>query len=124
MTNQIMVVDDDADFRRTLEVILMDEGWDVISAGDGFQAVQMAGKSDISLIFMDIRMPDMDGVETLSKIKEILPDCIVVMMTGHALEFLIEKALSEGAMTCLNKPILIEQLLKIVDEVMPQSITS
>ena len=124
MTNRIMVVDDDADFRRTLEVILMDEGWDVISAGDGFQAVQMAGKSDISLIFMDIRMPDMDGVETLSKIKEILPDCIVVMMTGHALEFLIEKALSEGAMTCLNKPILIEQLLKIVDEVMPQSITS
>jgi len=118
-----MVVDDDADFRRTLEVILMDEGWDVISAEDGFQAVQMAGKSDISLIFMDIRMPDMDGVETLSKIKEILPDCIVVMMTGHALEFLIEKALSEGAMTCLSKPILIEPMLKIVDEVMPQSIT-
>ena len=119
-----MVVDDDADFRRTLQVILMDEGWDVILAEDGFQAVQMASESDISLIFMDIRMPDMDGVETLSKIKEILPDCIVVMMTGHALEFLIEKALSEGAMTCLSKPILIEQLMKIVDEVMPRSITS
>ena len=123
MTNRIMVVDDDADFRRTLQVILMDEGWDVILAEDGFQAVQMASESDIFLIFMDIRMPDMDGVETLSKIKEILPDCIVVMMTGHALEFLIEKALSEGAMTCLSKPILIEPLLKIVDEVMPQSIT-
>ena len=69
---------------------------------------------------MDIRMPGMDGVETFLKIKEILPDCIVVMMTGHAVESLIEQALSEGAKTCLSKPVSIEQLLEIVDQTMPK----
>ena len=76
------------------------------------------------MIFMDIRMPGMDGVETFLKIKEILPDCIVVMMTGYAVESLIEKALSQGAKTCLSKPVSIEQLLEIADEVVPESFTS
>lgn len=110
MTIRIMVVDDDPAYRRSLEIMLMDEGWNVISAEDGYQAVQMASESQIDLIFMDIRMRGMDGVETFLAIKEILPDCTVVMMTGHSVEPLVEKALSEGAMTCLSKPVTIEQL--------------
>jgi CheY-like chemotaxis protein len=71
---------------------------------------------------MDIRMPGMDGVDALLKIKEILPDCVVVMMTGYAIESLIKRALSEGAKTCLRKPVSIEQLLEIAEEVVPASI--
>ena len=118
--HRIMVVDDDTDLRVTLQDILILEGRDVIAAEDGFQAVKLASEGPIDLIFMDIRMPGMDGVETFLKIKEILPDCIVVMMTGHAVESLIEQALSEGAKTCLSKPVSIEQLLEIVDETMPK----
>jgi CheY-like chemotaxis protein len=124
MTGRIMVVDDDSALRMTLQEILMDEGRDVITAEDGFQAIQLASEGPIDLIFMDIRMPGMDGVETFLKIKEILPDCIVVMMTGYAVESLIEKALSQGAKTCLSKPVSIEQLLEIADEVVPESFTS
>lgn len=122
MANKIMVVDDDTDLRSTLQEILMDEGLDVISAEDGFQAVQMASQCQIALILMDIRMPGMDGVEAFLKIKEILPDCTVVMMTGQAVESRIQIALSEGAKTCLTKPISIEQVLEIVDEVVPNVI--
>ncbi len=69
---------------------------------------------------MDIRMPGMDGVETFLKIKEILPNCTVVMMTGYAVESLIERALSEGAKACLNKPVSIDEILEIVDAFMPE----
>lgn len=119
MTNTIMVVDDDPALRITLQEILMDDGRDVISAKDGFQAVQMASESLIALILMDVQMPGMNGVDAFMEIKEILPECRVVIMTGHAVGSLIEKALSEGAMTVLTKPISIERLLAIVEEVVP-----
>lgn len=119
MARKIMVVDDDTDLRTTLQDILTRKGWEVVSAKDGFQAIELASEGDIDLIFMDIRMPGMDGVEAFLKIKQILPDCIVVMMTGNAVESLIEQALSEGAKTCLSKPVSIEEILEIVEETMP-----
>ena len=124
MTHKIMVVDDDVDLRITLQEILMDEGRDVVSAEDGFQAVKMASDSPIALIFMDIQMPGMNGVDAFLSIKEILPDCVVVMMTGYAVEELVQQALSEGAMTVLSKPVSIEQILEITEEVVPGSIPS
>ncbi len=121
MAHKIMVVDDDTDLRTTLQETLTGKGREVVSAKDGFEAIELASEGDIELIFMDIRMPGMDGVETFLKIKEVLPNCTVVMMTGHAVESLIERALSEGAKACLNKPVSIEEILEIVDETMPDS---
>ena len=121
MGHKIMVVDDDTDLRTTLQDILIGNGRDVVSAKDGFQAVELVSEGNIDLIFMDIRMPGMDGVEAFLKIKDILPNCTVVMMTGHAVESLVEQALSEGAKACLNKPVSIEEILEIVDETMPES---
>ncbi len=119
MNGRIMVVDDDAALRSTLQEILIDEGWDVVSAEDGFQAIQMASESEFALVLMDFKMPGMNGLEALLKIKEILPNCVEVMMTGHAEESQIEEALSNGVMTVLSKPVEIEQLLVIVDSVVP-----
>ena len=124
MTSKIMVVDDDTDIRSTLEEILMDEGREVVSAEDGFQAIELASDSRIALIFMDIQMPGMNGVDAFLTIKEKLPDCVVVMMTGYAVEELVQKALSEGAKMVLSKPVSIEQILEITEEVVPESIVS
>ena len=121
MAHKIMVVDDDTDLRTTLQETLTGKGREVVSAKDGFEAIELASEGDIELIFMDILMPGIDGVETFLKIKEVLPNCTVVMMTGHAVESLIERALSEGAKACLNKPVSIEEILEIVDETMPDS---
>ena len=122
MTHRIMVVDDDAALRMTLQDILMEEGWDVISAEDGFEAIKFATERHIAVIFMDIHMPGMNGVEAFLKIKKILPECVVVMMTGFSVESLVKRDLAEGAMTVLYKPVAIEELLTIVDKVVSESI--
>lgn len=124
MALRIMVVDNEPALRLTLEVILMDEGHDVISAEDGYQAIQFASKGPIALIFMDFQMPGIDGFEAFLEIKEILPDCAVVLITGRVLESLADKALAQGARAVLQKPVSIDHLLEIVDEVARQSNTS
>ena len=122
MTSRIMVVDDDVDLRTTLQEILADEGRDVVSAEDGIQAVQMASEGPFALIFMDIQMPGMNGVDAFLVIKDLRPDCKVVLMTGYSVESLVRTALSEGAINVLGKPVSIEQILEITDEVVPDTI--
>ena len=73
MTREIMVVDDDIDLRTTLQDILIGKGREVVSAKNGFQAIEFASEGNIDLIFMNIRMPGMDVVEAFLKINEILP---------------------------------------------------
>ena len=113
MSRSLMIVDDDWAFRITLQEIFLQEGWDVISAEDGPQAIRIASESPISLIFMDIHLAGMDGLDTYAAIKEVLPNCVVVMMTGYTVESMVQKAMSQGAMTVLQKPVRIEQLLEI-----------
>ena len=123
MPGRIMVVDDDADLRETLREILSDEGREVISAKDGFQAIEFAQEGPIALILMDIQMPGLNGVDALLKIKEILPECVFVMMTGFSVEDLVQKALSEGALTVLSKPVSLGRIFEIMEQVVPESVS-
>ena len=124
MNSRIMFVDDDDGFRTTLVEILMEEGRDVVSAENGIQAVRMASGGNIALIFMDIQMPGMNGVEAFLKIKEILPGCVVAMMTGYAADSLAQQAIAEGAVTILQKPLSIENIFELIAKVMPEAIPS
>ena len=124
MSRKIMVVEDDSALRMTFQELLIDEGWDVVSAEDGYQAINLASDGQIALVLMDIMMPGMNGVEAFMAIKKILPDCVVVMMTGFAEVHLLKKALSEGAMTILRKPVEIENLLGLIDTAIPESVSS
>ena len=121
MNRRIMVVDDDSSLRGILEEILTDEGWDVVSAKDGYQAVEMASEFGINLFLMDISMPGMNGVDAFLAIKERRPNCVTVMMTGFAENDLVQKALSSGVTTVLYKPLSIEDLLAILDKAVPES---
>lgn len=121
MANKILVVDDDLAVQVTLQEILEDEGHEVVTASDGYEAIQLAWDNTISLIFMDFRMPGLNGVETYFAIKELLPECVVVIITGYAIESLIEQGLEQGIREVLQKPASIERLLEIVDAVMPKS---
>jgi two-component system response regulator HydG len=69
------------------------------------------------MIFMDIKMPLMDGVETYKSIKEIRPEAVVVMMTGYSVEDLVEEALREGAYGIIYKPLDIEKVVALIEEV-------
>lgn len=118
---KIMVVDDDPGMRFTLEAIMEDEGYDVIGVGDGHQAIRLATETHFALIFMDIKMPGINGVDTYREIKKVSPDSVVVMMTGYSLPELVKEALEEGAYAVLYKPLTMEQVIDIVQAVLKTS---
>ena len=115
---EIMVVDDEPGMRITLEAIIEDEGYDVVGVEDGYKAVEMAEASPFDLIFMDIKMPGIDGVETYRRIKAINPGSIVFMLTAFAVEELVKQALEEGAYAVIYKPFAAEQIIDVLKAVL------
>ena len=102
----ILIVDDDADICDTLTQILELQGYDVLSAGSGEEAVMMTKGTAFQIAFIDVKLPKIDGLETLLRLKEINPDIIVIMMTGFRNEVkeALDKAQAASAITCLYKP--------------------
>ena len=80
---KILIIDDERSIRNSLKEILMDEGYEVDVAEDGVQGCEMAEKEKYSVIFCDIKMPKMDGVEVLGRLNEAGIDSAVVMISGH-----------------------------------------
>ena len=113
----ILVVDDDPNMRVSLELILEDEGYDIIGADDGAGAIQLARETRFPLIFMDIRMPGANGVEAWKEIKKLNPGAVVVMMTGFSGEDLVEAALHEGAYAVIYKPFDVGEGVRIAHSV-------
>lgn len=115
---KIMVVDDDPGMRLTLEGILEDEGFDVVSAEDGYRAIELAKQSHFDLIFMDIKMPGINGVDAYKEVKKVSQSSMVIMITGFAVEELIKEALEEGAYAVIYKPFEMGQIIDIVNKVL------
>jgi len=102
----ILVVDDDTDICDTLTKILKTQGYDVMTANSGEQAITMTHNKTCQMAFIDVKLPDIDGLETLLRLKEINPDLTVIMMTGFRNEVkdALDKAQESSAITCLYKP--------------------
>jgi DNA-binding NtrC family response regulator len=102
----ILIVDDDADICETLTQILEVQGYEVLSAASGEEAVMMTKGTSFQIAFIDVKLPKIDGLETLLRLKEINPDIIVIMMTGFRNEVkeALDKAQAASAITCLYKP--------------------
>ena len=115
---KIMVVDDDPGMRLTLEGIIEDEGYDVVGVDNGYQAIELAKETPFTLIFMDIKMPGINGVEAFREIKQLSPDSVIVMMTGFSVEELVKEALEEGANAVIYKPLDMGQIIDIVQAVL------
>lgn len=69
------------------------------------------------IIFLDVRLPGMDGVETFERVKKIDPQATVIMMTGYTEEGSVKRAVSEGAYTCIYKPFDMEKVIGLVEEI-------
>jgi two-component system response regulator HydG len=113
----ILIVDDDISLGKTMSFVLGRKGYDVAMAKEGLEAIERVKERPFEMIFMDIKMPLMDGVETYQRIKEIRPEAVVVMMTAYAVEEMVQKALEEGAYGILYKPVDIEKVVALVQEV-------
>ncbi len=111
----ILVVDDMFSDRETLKTILEDKGYRVAAAKDGTEAIEMVKSKHYNIIFLDVKLPGMDGVETFEHVKVIDPEVTVIMMTGYTEEDLVRKAVNEGAYTCVYKPFNMEKLIELVE---------
>ena len=114
---KVLVADDQRGMRLTLEGIFDERGYQVTGVENGYQAIEAARETQYDLIFMDIKMPGINGVQTYREIKKICPGSVVVMMTGFAMEELVREALEEGAFSVIYKPFDAEEVVKLVESV-------
>ena len=113
----ILIVDDNTSLYRTMSLILRHKGYTVATAGDGLEAIERVKETPFDIIFMDIKMVPMDGVETYRRIKEVWPDTVVVMMTAYAVEDLVAEVMEEGAYGVVYKPVDPRKVVALVEEV-------
>lgn len=113
----ILVVDDYFADREALKGVLEERGYRVVTAGSGAEAVARVREKHFNVIFLDIRLPDVDGTQIFEQVKAIDPDVAVIMMTGYSEEELVRRAISRGAYTCIYKPFDVEKILTLVGEI-------
>ncbi len=111
MSNFILIVDDQEDIRRSLTGILEDEGYQVVTASNGSDALDLARDEEPDLVLLDIWMPGMDGIQTLERLKSLMPDLTVVMMSGHGTIETAVKATKLGAYDFVEKPFSLDKML-------------
>ena len=113
---RIIIVDDDENIRKTLKIILEDEGYVVDLAATGNEAIEMTQETAYNIALLDIRLPDMEGVELLKRIKDNVPRTRKIMVTGYPSMQNAITALNKSADAYLVKPVDVEKLLKLVKE--------
>lgn len=123
MKNRIMVVDDEASIRHSLSDILTDEGYEVIVASDGHEALQRLSYTIADMILLDIWMPGMDGIEVLKEIKTRWPDIKVIVISGHGSIETAVKATKLGAFDYIEKPLSLEGVLLAVRKALAEDDT-
>jgi len=114
----IMVVDDNLGLTKTMSLILKKQGFTVVTAHNGLEAInQIEEGVKVDIIFMDIKMPELNGVETFKRLKKIVPNATVIMMTAYAVEDLVQEALEEGAFSIVYKPFDFDYLLALIAKI-------
>ena len=108
---KILIIDDERSIRNSLKEILADEGYDVDVAENGQQGCEMVEKEKYDVIFCDIKMPVMDGVETLAKLNSMGIDSAVVMISGHADVDTAVDCIKKGAFDFIQKPLDLNRIL-------------
>jgi DNA-binding NtrC family response regulator len=111
---RLMVVDDEVDFLETIVKRLQARGIDVTGVESGYQALEVLDQRSPDVIILDVKMPGMDGIETLREIKKKKPLTEVIMLTGHASVESGIQGMQLGAFDYVMKPIALDELLEKV----------
>ncbi|GAB4387902.1 MAG: hypothetical protein Kow0025_04110 [Thermodesulfovibrionales bacterium] len=113
---RILVVDDDEITRDMLVSLLSREGYPVVAARDGVEAVRLLRLQDISLVLTDYKMPGADGIEVLNQAVRVKPDISVVLLTAFATLDTVLRAIKGGACDYVMKPFKIQEILIVVEK--------
>jgi two-component system, NtrC family, response regulator HydG len=115
----ILIVDDDPDICETLTQVIKQQGYEVLAAYSGEDAVKIARDTACQMAFIDIKLPNIDGLETFLRLKSINPHITTIMMTGFRNEVreALQKAQEASAVTCLYKPFNPEEAANLVRQI-------
>ena len=116
MTSKILVVDDEPEFCRLFANVLTDMGYQVSTATEGREGLAKIRDNPPDILFLDIKMPHMDGLECLRRIRKIKRKFVVVMMTGHGDIQSAREAMRLGADEYISKPFDLDDLKRLVNE--------
>jgi UDP-3-O-acyl N-acetylglucosamine deacetylase len=116
MSALVLIVDDEPGILTTLSQILGDEGYRTVTTTSGEEAVHLYRERRPDVVFLDIWLPDWDGLETLQALRDLDPAAAVVMMSGHGTSETAVKAVKMGAHDYLEKPLSYDRTLRAVEE--------
>ena len=114
MKPRILVVDDEEPIRKTMRMMLEYEGFEVLEAASGVEGIQAVEKEEPDLVFLDIKMPGMDGLEVLGELKKISASIQVIIISGHGNVQTAVQATKLGAFDFIEKPLETERVLLAV----------
>ncbi len=120
----ILVVDDEEILRSLLEKILRKEGYEVLLAPGGADALRILEANHVDIMVSDIKMPEMDGFELLKAIKAVKPDVGVIMMTGYADAYSVKDALLLGADDYITKPFKSFEISMVIERAYWRAVSS
>ncbi len=109
-----MIVDDQFGIRVLLTEILQKDGYQMYQAANGKEALDIQELEEIDIVLLDMKIPGMDGVEILKKMKERQPSIKVVMMTAYGELKMVNEALENGAISYMAKPFDIEDVRQVI----------
>src|SRR4026209_1605225 len=111
MKSRILVIDDEAEIRRSVRMILEYEGYEVLEASSGPEGVTLAERESPHLVFLDIKMPGMDGLDAAQPLKASKETLPVVIISGHGTVSTAVEATKAGAFDFIEKPLASERVL-------------
>ncbi len=114
---KILVVDDQAIIGELFKITLGYKGHEVIYVQDPRKVAEAIGRGELDIAFIDIVMPNKDGLEVLKEVREFFPKLPVIMMSGYSMSEQRSEAMRLGAMMCLQKPFAGEEISKIIKDV-------
>ncbi|MFP7298576.1 response regulator [Neobacillus niacini] len=120
MKEKILIVDDQFGIRILLNEVFSKEGYQTFQAANGIQALDIVTKHDPDLVLLDMKIPGMDGIEILKRMKVIDPDIRVIIMTAYGELDMIQEAKNLGAITHFAKPFDIDDIRAAVRKHIPQ----
>jgi len=114
----ILIVDDDPALLRLCDRVLCAKGYSVHTASNGAEALRLAGKEEFRVVLLDLKLPGMDGIEVLGKLKSAGCRADVVMMTGYGNVPTAVEAMKMGASDCIEKPFKPDDLGSMIEDIL------
>lgn len=116
LMSTILIVDDEQSMRDFLSIMLKKEGYDVVAAETGQDALKAVQTEIFDLVISDVKMPGMDGIDVLKTVKEVSPETVVIMITAYATAETAVEAMKRGAYDYITKPFKVDEIKLIIQK--------